>query len=108
SADGHRINGRLDWMAVETNLDFGRATQLSAERGGAVIAASITPEPSSWQSWQSQHGPALLAVRLIQLATLLLALMVAARRSRDSTGIVGAAFLATMGVFSVTLPNRFA
>jgi serine/threonine-protein kinase len=108
SADGHRINGRLDWMTVETNLDFGRATQLSAERGGTVVAASITPEPSSWQSWQSQHGPALLAVRLIQLATLLLALTVAARRSRDSTAIVGAAFLATIGVFSVTLPNRFA
>ena len=108
SADGHPIGGRLDWMTVEANLDFGRATQLSADRDGAVFAAPITLEPSSWQSWRSQHGPALLAVRLIQLVTLLLALMVAARRSRDSTAIVGAAFLATIGVFSLTLPYRFA
>jgi hypothetical protein len=108
SFDGHPIGGRLDWMTVEANLEIGRATQLSVDRDGAVFAAPITPELASWQSWRSQHGPALLVVRVIQLVTLLLALMVAIKRSRDSTAIVGSAFLATIGVFSLTLPYRFA
>ena len=55
--EGHSIDGRMDWMAVEANLEIGQATQLSVERGGAVFAASMTIEPSSWQSWRSQEGP---------------------------------------------------
>ena len=108
SVDGHPIGGRLDWMTVEANLEIGRATRLSVDRDGTAFAAPITPELASWQSWRSQHGPALLAVRVMQLVTLVLALMVAYKRSRDSTAIVGAAFLATIGVFSLALPFRFA
>ena len=47
-------------------------------------------------------------VRAILLATLLVALLVAVKRPRDATALVGSAFLATIGVFSVTLPYRFA
>src|SRR4051812_37052000 len=105
---GHPINGRLDWMAVEANLAIGRPTQLSIERAGAVFPAALTPEHASWQSWRSQQGPKLLVVRVTQLVTILLALTVAITRSRDSTALVGAAFLATVGVFSLALPNQLA
>jgi len=36
SFDGHPLAGRLDWMTAEANLEIGRATPLSIERGGAV------------------------------------------------------------------------
>jgi serine/threonine-protein kinase len=108
SSDGHPIGGRLDWMTVEANFEIGRTIRLSVDRSGAVVSAAITPELASWQSWRSQHGPALLVVRLMQLVTLLVALLVAMKRPRDSTALVGSAFLATIGVFSVTLPHRFA
>ena len=47
-------------------------------------------------------------VRVTQLVALLLGVLVAFRRSGDSTALVGSAFLATIGVFSLTLPYRFA
>jgi hypothetical protein len=108
SSDGHPIGSRLDWMTVEANVAIGRTIQLSVDRGGAVVSAAVTPELASWLSWRSQHGPALLVVRSMQLVTLLVALLVAMKRPRDPTALVGSAFLATIGVFSVTLPSRFA
>jgi hypothetical protein len=108
SSDGHPIGGRLDWMTVEANLAIGRSTRLSVDRDGTLFQAAITSELASWQSWRSQRGPELLVVRAILLATLLVALLVAVKRPRDATALVGSAFLATIGVFSVTLPYRFA
>ena len=108
AVDGQPIIGRLDWMTVVANLDIGRTVQLTVHRDSAVTTAAITPELASWQSWRSQHGPELLMARVMQLVTLLLALLIATRRSRDARALVGAAFLATIGVFSLTLPDRFA
>jgi hypothetical protein len=107
-ANGQPLGGRLDWMSVEANLEIGRPTRLSVDRGNVRFGAAITPELASWGSWRSQRGPELLVVRAVLLATLLVALLVAMKRPRDSTALVGAAFLATIGVFSVTLPYRFA
>src|ERR1700687_373082 len=106
SFDGHPLAGRLDWMTVEANLEIGRTIPLSLERDNAVFQTALTPELASWQSWRSQHGPQLLVVRALLLVTLLVAVLVAVKRPRDSTALVGSAFLATIGVFSVTLPYR--
>ena len=108
AVDGHPIVGRLDWMTVVANLDIGRTVQLTIHRDGAVVTAAITPALASWQSWRSQHGLELLVARVMQLVTLLLALLIATKRSRDAHALVGAAFLATIGVFSLALPYRFA
>jgi hypothetical protein len=108
SFDGHPLAGRLDWMTVEANLEIDRTTPLSLERGGALLQSAITPRLASWGSWRSQHGLELLVVRAMLLVTLLVALLVAMKRPRDSTALVGSAFLATIGVFSVTLPYRLA
>jgi hypothetical protein len=108
SVDGHRVGGRLDWKAVEANLVFGRPVEIAADRAGAPVRAALTPEPASWASWRLQEGPALAAARAMQLATLLLAVFVAWRRPRDVGALVGAAFLAAVSVFSITLPFRLA
>ena len=106
--DGHPIGARLDWMTVVANFEIGRTVQLTIDRAGAATTVALTPGLASWPAWRAQHGPELLAARAMQLVTLLLALLVAARRARDAQALVGAAFLATIGVFSLTLPDRFA
>ncbi len=107
-ADARQIRGRLDWMATETNLAFGRPLELTLIRGGAPLRTSITPAPSTWREWRDEHGPDLLAVRGLLLISLIVAFVVAWRRPADTTALLGAAFLGTMTVFSVTLPYRFA
>jgi serine/threonine-protein kinase len=108
SSDGYSIRGRLDWMTVDTNLEIGRDIPLSVEREGVMVNAVIPVRAALWESWREQHGPELLVMRTMQLVTLLVAWLVALTRPRDGTALVGAAFLASMSVFSVTLPYRFA
>jgi hypothetical protein len=108
SVNGYPVGGRLDWMTVEANYQLGQPTPLSVDRNGAVFDVALSPMPASWESWRGDHGPELLLVRMTQLVTLLLAFLVAMKRSRNATALVGAAFLATIGVFSVVLPSRLA
>jgi len=109
AADGRRISGRLDWTFLSSNLEFGRPIQLSIDRNSTLVTTAITPERAPlWQGWRQQHGPELLTIRTVQLVALIAALMVALKRPRDATALVGAVFLATVGVFSVTQPYRFA
>ena len=95
AVDGYPIGSRLDRVTVVANLEIGRALHLTIERQGAVGAADLTPGRASWQSWHLRHGPELPAARAIQLVTLVLAYVIAARRTRDAHALVGAAFLAT-------------
>ncbi|MGQ0733887.1 MAG: protein kinase domain-containing protein [Acidobacteriota bacterium] len=108
AVDGHLIRDRMDWMAVEANLTLGQALELTVDSSGAPVRAALVPQPASWESWRSGHGPTLVAVRGMQLATLLLAVVIAMKRPGDPAALVGAAFLATIGVFSLALPPRFA
>src|SRR5262245_8486788 len=110
ATDDRQVSGRLDWASVYGNLEFDRPVRLTIDRGSTLLRTTMTPErPSSpWESWREQHGPELLTIRVVQLVALIAALIVALKRPRDATALVGAAFLATVGVFSVTLPYRFA
>jgi hypothetical protein len=108
SFEGRPLRDRLDWMAVEANVEFARPIDLSVDRDGRLPTIALVPERGSWQSWRLHHGPELLVIRGVQLVTLLLAIVVALKRPRDARALVGAAFLATIGIFSVALPFRFA
>src|SRR5207247_3796599 len=57
--------------------------------------------------WRSPQGVSLVAIRGVQLVTLLLAVAIAIRPT-GVTGQLGALFLATIGVFCLALPYRFA
>jgi len=108
SASGQSINGRLHWMAIQANFEIGRPAALPVDRHGGILTAAFTPEPESWQTWRTHHGPELLTIRAIQFVTLLLALFVALKRPKDPIALVGSMLLATIGVFSVTLPFQLA
>ena len=104
SMGGQPITGRMHWLSVEANLEYGRPTALVIDRHGASSTIAFVPERGSWPSWRAQHGPELLVIRGAQLVTLLLAAFVSLRRPGDASALVGSAFLATMGIFSITLP----
>ena len=95
-------------MAIQANFEIGRPAALLIDRHGRILTAAFTPEPESWLAWRTRHGPELLVIRAIQFVTLLLALFVALKRPKDPIALVGSLLLATIGVFSVTLPFQFA
>ena len=102
------INGRLHWMAIGANFGIDRPAELRIDRHGRNLTVTFTPEPESWFEWRTRYGPELLVIRAIQFVTLLLALFVALKRPDDPIALVGATLLATIGVFSVTLPLQLA
>ncbi len=108
SVDGQPMAGRLAWLAMYVNLEIGRPTTWLVAREATLLSIDVTPTLSTWRTWRSQRGVELLLIRCMQLVTLLLAVVVAIRRPSDPTALVGAAFLANIGVISVTLPNQLA
>jgi hypothetical protein len=108
SISSQPINGRLHWMAIGANFAIDRPAELRIDRHGRNLTVTVTPEPESWFEWRTRYGPELLVIRAIQFVTLLLALFVALKRPDDPIALVGSALLATIGVFSVTLPFQLA
>jgi hypothetical protein len=107
SAEGRPLRGALDWIAIVANVEFDRPVTLAFERQGIHGRAAAVFHPVSPAFWRSPPGVSLVVVRAVQLATLLLAIAIAVR----PTGITeqfGALFLATIGVFCLALPYRFA
>ncbi len=104
---GRPVRGPLDWIAVIANIEFDRPVPLAVERGGVHAAAAPVFHPTPWTFWRSPQGLSLVAVRAVQLVTLLLAVAIAMRPT-GVMGQLGALFLATIGVFCLALPYRFA
>lgn len=107
-ADGHRLDSRMDWEAVQLTVGFGRTLTLDVLRGESTQAAGWQVSRAGAAYWQHRPGIELLVTRLVQLVTLLLGLVVVFRRPHDFGARVGGWLLATFGVFCVTLPSRIA
>jgi tRNA A-37 threonylcarbamoyl transferase component Bud32 len=107
-ADSHPLGSRLDWMSVEANLSFERPFRLSLIRESSPINVELMPVPATWPEWRATHGLELIVVRAVLLTTLAIATFVALKRPRDAAALIGAAFLAAISIFSVTLPYRMA
>jgi hypothetical protein len=104
---GRPVRGPLDWIAVIANIDFDRPVPLTVERSGARASAAAVFHPTPLSFWRSPQGVSIVAIRAVQLVTLLLAVAIAIRPT-GVTGQLGALFLATIGVFCLALPYRFA
>jgi serine/threonine-protein kinase len=108
SIDGFPIVDPPAVAAVAANFDLERPVHLEIRRGAASVAVEFSQPLASWNMWRRSDGPSILTIRIVQLAVLLLAIFVAMRKPRDVVALVGAGFLATMGVFSVAMPYRLA
>ncbi len=96
----------LEWMFIDANLEIGRPLPLVIERGTQRIVATLTLRRAPWNHWLSQEGWLLLAVRAVQLVSLILGFVIAAKRPFDPIARLGAWLLATVGVFCVVMPSR--
>jgi len=108
SVDGHAIASRLDWMAIDANIRPGRPMRLGVRRAGRDVAADLTAGWGQWKDWRNEGGGLLLAVRATQAVSLLLAFFLAVKRPSQATARRAVWLLATLGIFSIVLPSRFA
>lgn len=108
SANGRIIRTLSDWTVVRVNLDAGHAAPLKIERDGREFETELTLMQSSWKDWSSREGMVLLMVRVAQLITLILAIVIAFSRPYELINRVGGWFLATVATMSFLLPYGMA
>jgi sigma-B regulation protein RsbU (phosphoserine phosphatase) len=108
SAAGRTIKTLADWTVVRVNLDAGHAVPLTIEREGRELETEMTLMRSSWRDWSSREGMVLLMVRIAQLITLILAIVIAFSLPYELINRVGGWFLATVATMSFLLPYGMA
>src|SRR6266542_6682202 len=108
AANAHPLRSRLDWLLVAANLDAGRTIPLRVRRGDRTVDTTLLLPRARNQYWIGVEGLTHGAVRLAQLITLVVALVVAFKRPRDGVAVAGAWLLATVAVFSVDWPYGMA
>ena len=109
SVDGHEIRTRLDWMAIDANIQPERPLRIVFDRaGGSGRKTDVVLPWARWAHWRGEGGGLLLTVRATQAVSLLLAFVLAVKRPTYATARRAVWLLATLGVFSIVLPSRFA
>jgi sigma-B regulation protein RsbU (phosphoserine phosphatase) len=108
SADGRIIKSLSDWTIVRVNLEAGRPVPLVIERDGRQFETEMVLMRSSYSDWTSREGIVLLKVRLANLITLILAIVIAFSRPNKLINRVGGWFLATVATMSFLLPYGMA
>src|SRR5947209_6617076 len=73
-----------------------------------VLASALILNRAPRTYWLTTAGATLLSARSVQLATLVLALIVAFRRPVDRSARVGAWVLGTLAVYSIVWPYQIA
>jgi eukaryotic-like serine/threonine-protein kinase len=106
--NGRPVASRLDLIAARANLEPDRPLRLTLSRGGAEVAATVPLSRVSWRHGLTRESAALTATRLVQLATLAIAMFIAFRRPRDAGALAAAWLLGTVAIASITLPYHFA
>lgn len=106
---GRVVRTREDWFAVSANLVADQPVLLTIDRNGTRLSASFTPvRRELGLTTVAADTVALLASRLVQLAALVLALVIALKRPADRSAPLTTWLLASFGVFTVLLPYGFA
>jgi eukaryotic-like serine/threonine-protein kinase len=107
-ARGLPVRDREDWLAVDGLLEPGSEITIVVERAGTQIPLRSRLGGESPSFWRTPAGAVLLVVRLAQLATLAIALLVAFKRPRDPLALLGAWLMASAGVFCIVFPSGIA
>jgi protein kinase-like protein/PDZ domain-containing protein len=105
--EGRPLRGVLDWNTWIARIDFDRPIPIEIARGSIVSRTLLEFKPGPRSFWTSPQGVLLMAERLAQLITLVLAILLTLRSSDDAAQMAGL-LLASIGVFSLTLPYRLA
>jgi len=107
-AGGQPLQDRLDWIAVQSNIEPEVAIPLDVERVGGRRELVLTLGAGSTKYWRTQPGMLLLGTRGVQLITLILALVIAFKRPNDPVAGLAALLLAAGAVFWIVPPYGIA
>ena len=108
SASSRPIRSRLDWLSVEMNLRIGQPVPVEVARDEGRRVITLILDRASRNYWATTAGVTLLSVRVVQLVTLALALVIAFRRPSDSLALVGSWLLASLAIYSIVWPYQIA
>jgi tRNA A-37 threonylcarbamoyl transferase component Bud32 len=106
--DGYPVRTLLALQVVESHIEVGTALRFGVSRRGVVSDVDVSLDWAGPSRRDLRNRLALWVARGVQGVTLFMALLVALKRPDDATARVGAAFLASVGIFTVVLPLRFA
>lgn len=105
---GRDVGTRIDWSAVEANLQAGAEVPLRVRRGDTRLSGTLTLRRRTLAEMLGVDRLVLAAARLTQFAALLLAVLVGVRRPGDPVARLGVWVLAAVGVSTFVLPVGFA
>jgi tRNA A-37 threonylcarbamoyl transferase component Bud32 len=109
SVNNHRLHSRLDWLLVAANVQPDQKISAHIRRGTQMLDEGwLVLPPARPEYWLTIEGLTHAAVRIAQLVTLVVALILAFKRPGDGVAVAGAWLLATVAVFSVDLPYGMA
>jgi hypothetical protein len=109
TAAGRPVRTPQDWYSVSANMLAGEPVPLVVERAGAARRVVYTPPRQPLGLTRVRPDTlALLSARIVQLSSLVLALVIIVRRAEDRLARLTAWLLASFGVFTVLLPYGFA
>lgn len=102
------VRGREDWAAIDGLLEKHSQLSLTIERAGQSLTRELQVGTASRAFWSTSAGLVLGVVRLTQLVTLAIALLVAFKRPDDRLALLGAWLLASGAVFCIVFPSGMA
>jgi hypothetical protein len=108
SAHGRSMESRTNWVYLEANIHIDSPIPVVVERRGELLPVNLLlgAEPAAF--WQTSAGVVLLVVRMVQLTTLVIALILAFKLPGDPLARLGAWLLASGSVFCIVFPARLA
>lgn len=108
AAHGRPVRGRLDWIAVQTNLRTNVPLQLGVRRGQMNVDGVLVLRRAAASFWTSSAGATVLLARFTQLVTLAVALLVGFKRPGDRGARLASWLMATLATYSIALPYQIA
>ena len=96
-----------DWTTADGYFAFDAPLPLTVRRGGTRIETHLTLARQTVRHWTTVPGVLLLVALAVQAVSLAVAWLIVLKRPADGAARLGALVLATMGVTTIGLPQRF-
>jgi tRNA A-37 threonylcarbamoyl transferase component Bud32 len=107
TVDGQRVASPLDFLMAKANVYAGRPWRLRLLRAGVAVDVAVPISGAAWRNSLTHARLTVLALRLVQLAILAVAMLIAFKRPRDPAALLASGVLAIVSISSVSLPDRF-
>jgi len=95
AVEGQAIRSKSDWRAISANFEVGSPRRVEIERSDNRLEIGITLKRTAWSQQDRSKQLTSIAQYTAKLIALLLSLVIAFSRPRDSVALLGAGLLLT-------------